>query len=126
MVSIISDAQDPLTRLEAVPRLAMLYQRARCLMVLLDREKGSDWGDVGAKLGLDAAVAQQLYGEVERRWRAGDPAPWTPDGADAELPIVVNRGNVEELAYRLDAHMRNRRVGTAEHPVSDGLSIVSA
>lgn len=122
-------------------RIGVLYKRVRVLGVLNERiVLGAPWTVIDHYLGRPAGYCEEVFAEMEQRWRSGDPAPWAPvfDAVDlAMLPEVgieafpLRIGNLVEAARELDRfclqhipfddHDRGHRRRELLRPVSSGL-----
>lgn len=112
--------------------VAVLFQRYRCLSVLLCRAENMTWQQIGDRLGLTAGTARRLYGDAEARWLAGDPAPWEPltdglaTGRVYGAPIPIGDANAAQLAGDLEAFVRRMDDDAPRHPVIEGLHSLTA
>jgi hypothetical protein len=105
-------------------------QRLLQLAVILEREKGSSWEDIGAALDITKQAAHERFSPGFERWRGDLAEPWAPDrGGLLSLQLPTGAEDPELWARRLDEwvirHREDTDVDPGEHPVSGKLESAS-
>jgi hypothetical protein len=107
-------------------KMGRLYRRYKFMAVLCARIVGEmSWEEVADWLGIDHPdTAIALYGAAEERWRAGEAAPWVPEGEDeahreheSAMPIHIPEATAAEVdAFHARLAQAGRAPGRAEQP----------
>lgn len=75
--AIINPLSPPADAVAVGEQAVNLARRFKITSILVARVvHDADWATVGRIVGCGADTAEALYGGIEQRWRAGDPAPW--------------------------------------------------
>jgi hypothetical protein len=107
-------------------RMAGEAQHILELAVILEREKGTSWEDIGQALGITKQAAHERFSRVVERWRADLVEPWVPDrGGLLSLQLPDGAEDPWTWARRLDEWVSRHREVTdpdpGELPVSGNL-----
>lgn len=111
-------------------RLLSEAQQVLELAVILEREKGTSWEDIGAALDITKQTAHERFSAAFQRWRARLAEPWVPDrGGLLSLQLQDGAEDPEKWARVLDdwvlRHRERSDVDPGEHPVSGNLQEAS-
>lgn len=90
--------------------------------VVLERERGASWVEIGERLEVSKQAAQQKYGPALERWRAALDEPLVPRGRINDCCLPDGADDPDSWVRKLDGWVdRHKADDDAKRSVSGGL-----